>query len=144
MTEYEQFDIELEPGDCLLSYTDALIESYDADGQMLGEAGLLRIMRLLGNVEPDRLIEALLSEIGERYPQNLTDDDVTVMLIRSNGGTPHQTLIEKLKALTRFGGMLIRSIRPGAERAPFPDANLANVGGAIIPALARRWRSANK
>ena len=48
LTEYDQFDIELEPGDCLLSYTDALIESRDADGEELGEAGLLRITRLLG------------------------------------------------------------------------------------------------
>jgi hypothetical protein len=39
-----------------------------------------------------------------------------------------------------FAGSLIRSIHPRAERAPFPDANLANIGGAIIPALGRRWR----
>jgi hypothetical protein len=36
---------------------------------------------------------------------------------------------------------LIRSLNPRAERAPFPDAKLANIGGAIIPALARRWRA---
>ena len=30
---------------------------------------------------------------------------------------------------------------PASERAPFPDANIANVGGAIIPALSRRWRA---
>ena len=60
VSEYEQFDVELEPGDCVVSYTDALIESCDADGEMLGEAGVLRIMRHLGDVEPRRLIEALL------------------------------------------------------------------------------------
>jgi hypothetical protein len=32
-------------------------------------------------------------------------------------------------------------LNPGADRAPFPDASLANVGGAIIPALGRRWRA---
>lgn len=144
ITDYEQFDIELEPGDCLLSYTDALIESRDADSQMLGEAGLLRITRLLGDVEPQKLIEALVAEIADRYPQNLTDDDVTVMLIRANGRNPHYPFSEKVKALIRFGVTLIRSIRPGAERAPFPDANLANIGGAIIPALGRSWRSARR
>jgi sigma-B regulation protein RsbU (phosphoserine phosphatase) len=45
MADYKQFDIELQSGDCLISYTDALIESRDADGEMLGEAGLLRVMR---------------------------------------------------------------------------------------------------
>src|SRR5271168_5054790 len=60
LAEYEEFDVELEPGDCLLSYTDALMESRDADGEMLGEAGVLRILSLLGDVEPQTLIETLL------------------------------------------------------------------------------------
>jgi hypothetical protein len=41
-----------------------------------------------------------------------------------------------LKAFGRFASALLRG-----ERAPFPDANLANIGGAIVPALARRWRA---
>ncbi len=136
--EYEQFDIELSPDDCLLSFTDALIESRDADGEMLGEDGLLRIVRVLGDVEPQRLIETLLGEIERRYPENLSEDDVTVLLVRANGRRLRFSLREKLRALGRFAQALIRG-----ERAPFPDANLANIGGAIIPALARRWRPRN-
>jgi hypothetical protein len=127
-------------GDCLLSYTDALIESRDADGEMLGEDGLLRIMRLLGAVDPPKLIQTLLDEITQRYPQNLSDDDVTVLLVRSNGRKPGYSVREKLGAAIRFAASLIQSINPRAERPPFPDLNLANVGGAIIPVLGRRWR----
>ena len=141
MTEYEQFDVELEPGDCLLSYTDALIESRDADGEMLGEDGLLRITRLLGDVEPQELIETLLAEIAERYPENLSEDDVTLLVVRANGSEPRYSFGEKLWALIRFAGSLVRAINPRAERPPLPDANLANIGGAIIPALGRRWRA---
>jgi sigma-B regulation protein RsbU (phosphoserine phosphatase) len=141
LTEYEQFDVELEPGDCLLSYTDALIESRDADGEMLGEAGVLRIARLLGDVEPGKMIEALLGEIAERYPENLSEDDVTVLLVRANGRQPRHPFREKLAAHVRFLGALIRGINPRAERPPLPDFSLANVGGAIIPALGRRWRA---
>jgi serine phosphatase RsbU (regulator of sigma subunit) len=141
MSEYEQFDVELEPGDCVLSYTDALMESNDADGQMLGEAGVLRIARLLGDVEPQRLIESLLGEIGERFPKNLSEDDVTVLVVRANGRQPRYSFGEKLDALVRFSRSLIRAVNPRAERPPFPDANLANIGGAIIPALGRRWRA---
>jgi hypothetical protein len=133
--------VQLEAGDCLLSYTDALIESCDADGEMLGEAGLLRIMRLLGDVPAEELIETLLGEIARRYPENLSEDDVTVLVMRANGGQMHYSFGEKLRALGRFAVSLIRSVNPRAERAPFPDANLANVGGAIIPALGRRWRA---
>ena len=134
--EYEQFDIELSPGDCLLSFTDALIESRDADGEMLGEDGLLRVVRLLGDVDPPKLIETLLGEIERRYPENLSDDDVTVLVVRANGRQLRFSLREKLRALGRFTRALTRG-----ERAPFPDANLANIGGAIFPALARRWRA---
>jgi len=134
--EYEQFDIELEPGDCLLSFTDALIESRDADGEMLGEDGVLRILRALGDVEPQKLTETLLGEIETRYPENLSEDDVTVLLVRANGRRLRFSLREKLHALGRFAKALI-----GREHAPFPDARMANIGGAIIPALARRWRA---
>jgi hypothetical protein len=92
-------------------------------------------------VEPRRLIEALLKEIGERHPENLTDDDVTVLVVQVNGRPPHYPFREKLKALMRFSRSLIAAINPKAERPPLPDANLANIGGAIIPALGRRWRA---
>jgi len=141
ITQYEQIDVELETGDYVLAYTDALIESRDADGEMLGEAGLLRIMRLLGDPEPQKLTETLLGEIAGRYPENLTEDDVTVLVVRANGRKPHISLKDMLWAQVRFFGSLIRAINPWAERPPFPDLNLANIGGAIIPALARRWRA---
>lgn len=141
VSEYEQFDVELEPGDCVVSYTDALIEARDADGKDLGEAGVLRILRHLGDVEPHRLIDKLLKEIADRDPQNLSDDDVTVLVVRANGRPPHPTFGQKLGAAFRLLGSLVRSINPRAERPPLPDANLANIGGAIIPALGRRWRA---
>ncbi|HEV8076451.1 MAG TPA: PP2C family protein-serine/threonine phosphatase, partial [Candidatus Acidoferrum sp.] len=89
IADYEQLDVELDPGDCLVSYTDALMESCDADGEMLGEEGLLRIANLLGNVPGEKLIPALLQEIGERFPQNLAADDVTLLVVRANGRTLH-------------------------------------------------------
>jgi serine phosphatase RsbU (regulator of sigma subunit) len=134
--EYEQFDIELQPGDCLLSFTDALIESRDADGEMLGEDGLLRIVRVLGDVDPQKMIETLLGEIERRYPENLSEDDVTVLVVRANGRRLKFSMREKLRAFGRFASALLRG-----ERAPFPDAKLANIGGAIFPALGRRWRA---
>ena len=141
ITQYEQFDVELEPGDCLMSYTDALVESRDADGEMLDEAGLLRIVRLLHEVEPENMIAALLQEIAGRYHGNLSDDDVTVLIIRANGRQPQYSFTDKLQAFWKMVRAVVKALRPGAERAPLPDALLANVGGAIVPALGRRWRA---
>ena len=108
---------------------------------MLGEDGVLRIVRLLGEADPQKLTEALLAEIAERYPENLSADDVTVLVARANGRKPGYSFKEELGAAGELSRSLIRAINPRAERPPLPDANLANIGGAIIPALARRWRA---
>jgi phosphoserine phosphatase RsbU/P len=143
LTDYQHSDVELAEGDCLLGYTDALIESRDADGEMFGEEGLLRITRLLGAVPAHKMIDTLLAEIADRHPGNLTDDDVTVLMVRANGKKPRVSFAEKAKAAMSLLGALVRSLKPGGEPAPLPDANLANVGGAIIPALEQRWRAPN-
>jgi phosphoserine phosphatase RsbU/P len=144
LAEYEHFDVELQRGDCVLCYTDALIESRDADGEMIGEDGLLRIMRLLGDVEPQALTKTLLDEIAHRYSENLSDDDVTVLVVRANARKARYSLKDKVWAQLRMIGSLIRGINPWAERPPLPDLNMANIGGAIIPALGRRWRATGK
>jgi hypothetical protein len=63
------------------------------------------------------------------------------MVVRANSRSLKFSLREKVHALGRFLKTFLRSLNPRAERAPFPDANLANLGGAIIPALGRRWRA---
>ena len=116
ITEYEHFEVELEPGDCVVTYTDALIESSDADGEKLGEKGVLRLLKLLGDIKPEKLIDALLGEIAERYPENLSDDDVTVLIVRANGGARSMTLGVKMRAAARMAGAALRSLYPGSTR----------------------------
>jgi phosphoserine phosphatase RsbU/P len=118
ITEYEHFDVELEPGDCVLTYTDALIESSDADGEMLGEEGVLRILKLRGDVKPEKLIDALLGEIAERYPENLSNDDLTLLIVRANGAAQSFTLGDKMRAAARMAGGAIRSLYPGRRELP--------------------------
>ena len=118
ITEYEHFDVELEPGDCLLTYTDALIESSDADGEKLGEEGVLRILKLLGDVKPEELIDMLLGEIAERYPENLSGDDVTVLIVRANGRAQSFTLGDKMRAAGRMASSALRSLFTGGKEEP--------------------------
>jgi len=112
ITEYEHIDVELDPGDCLVAYTDALIESSAADGETLGEEGVLRILKLLGDIKPEKLIDSLLGEISERYPENLSGDDVTVLIVRANGGAQSFTLADKMRAAARMAGSALRSLYP--------------------------------
>jgi sigma-B regulation protein RsbU (phosphoserine phosphatase) len=47
LSDYQQFDLTLDPSDLVLCYTDSLIESRDPTGELLGTAGLLRILNKL-------------------------------------------------------------------------------------------------
>ena len=141
IADYDASDVELDDGDCVLAYTDAVMEAQDADGEMLGEAGVLRILQLLGEVEPSRLIPTLLHELAHRYPDNLAADDLAVMVVRATSREIRYSLADRFGALGRVIRTAARALRPGAERPPLPDANLANLGGAIVPALQRRWQA---
>ncbi|MFN3165918.1 MAG: PP2C family protein-serine/threonine phosphatase [Phycisphaeraceae bacterium] len=82
---YQQVDVAFHPGDLLLLYTDALIESRDAQGNMLGVRGLADRLNTLGEHAPARLIPALVQCLTEDDQHDLTDDDVTVLLLAANG-----------------------------------------------------------
>jgi hypothetical protein len=146
MADYEQFDVELEVGDLVLCYTDALVESKDTNGEMFGPAGLLRVadtveMERGGNIISGEIfISELLAKIARRFDGNLSEDDVTVMLLKPNATKPRIRVRQKVGAFGRFMNALVKSVNPWAERAPFPDMKIPNVVGAIIPPLAKRWR----
>jgi phosphoserine phosphatase RsbU/P len=141
LAQYEQFDVDLDVGDLVVCYTDAITESRNLAGELIGEEGLLEIVRSLGTDDPRKMIDDLLKSIEGLHAGNLSADDTTVLLLRPNGRRPKYTFMEKLAAQIRFVGRVVRSIHPKAERAPLPDMNLANLGGAVIPWLGKYQRS---
>jgi serine phosphatase RsbU (regulator of sigma subunit) len=143
LSDYQDFDIELQPGDCLLVYTDGLMEACGADREILGEAGLLEIATGLQAGAPKALAEALLSEVVKRYPSALSCDDVTVLVLQANDRDLRFSLPEKWVVAKGYFSALARALRDGTQKPffPYPDSHVANLGGAIIPALSRLWRA---
>src|SRR5439155_5083570 len=99
---YQQFQLPLSVGDIILCYTDSLAEAKGADGEMLGTAGLLRIIGGIGNVQPSQLIPRLLSEIAKDDPAYATRDDVTCLAFRPNGLRPSVPFRDLLLAPVRL------------------------------------------
>ena len=71
----------------VLCYTDGLVESLDEQGEMLGQDGVLRVVDELDPSAPHLMIRALVERVSSMCPTNLTEDDVTVLLIRPNGAS---------------------------------------------------------
>lgn len=138
-TEFRQFAVRLEQGDLVLCYTDSLIESLGADGEMLGVEGLSREIAATEAAPPDRFIASLLRRIASLHPGNLEADDVTVMLFSPRQTPLPQRLLNSFLAPWRvLGGVIGRLFGRGAP-IPWPQWSIANIGGAIFEPLGRLW-----
>jgi len=82
---YQQTDITFMPGDRLLLYTDALIESQTVEDRQLGVRGLIEMLNTMGTDEPDTIVPTLVARLTKDDTHDLSSDDVTVLLIASNG-----------------------------------------------------------
>jgi serine phosphatase RsbU (regulator of sigma subunit) len=134
VSDYEQFGVELAPGDLVICYSDSLIESHDATGEMLGEHGLLRIVTQLDVTDPATLIARLRAALETLNPKNLVTDDVTMLLFRANGaGAKSVSLRRKLLAPVRIIGSVFRG------QWALPDFTVANLLGAMSARFSRGW-----
>ena len=80
--DYDESGFSCAAGDCLLMFTDGVIEIHDDAGRMLGPEGLLRILRAQGypkeRIVVERLHEALLN-----YSNGIRlEDDLTLLEFR--------------------------------------------------------------
>jgi hypothetical protein len=140
--EYQTFDVTLRIGDLVLCYTDSLVECRDKTGELLGQRGLLPIIESLKVTDPGTLIPQILEALATRTGDELADDDVTLLLFRPNGlGRTRPSLIQQIRAVGFMAAAIARSLGPRGEPVPWPDFNLANIGGAVFAPFHRRWTS---
>ena len=105
-TPYEQFAVPLERNDLVVIYTDALSEARDADGRMLGEAGLLALAASLDNADPRGAAAALVGLV-EVWQGSPLDDDITVLALRHNGANPEKPgLRDALTFMAKMAGLM--------------------------------------
>ncbi len=81
--EYHHLKTKLSFGDMVLSYSNVLTECRDADGQTIGLHGLLSRARGLDYRRPEDIPSALLGQLRDEHPENLSAEDATVLLCRA-------------------------------------------------------------
>jgi hypothetical protein len=86
-TEYRSASVPLAPGDCVLLYSDGVIEAQAPGGEFLGDERLAAWLGENAGGEPAGTIDTLLAKVRVWCggPRELTDD-VTVVAIRFDGG----------------------------------------------------------
>jgi serine phosphatase RsbU (regulator of sigma subunit) len=123
---YEQFSIELAPGDLVLCYTDSLIESVCRDGSLLGAQRLLELLQTIPATEPTHIIHHLVAKLAV-FGATI-NDDVTLLLARCSGSSKGAGFSRRLLAQLRFVGQVV-TFRPNV---PWPEFSWRNLGGAIF------------
>ncbi|MCB1316690.1 MAG: serine/threonine-protein phosphatase, partial [Leptospiraceae bacterium] len=79
-TEFRQDRIELTGQDRLIMYTDGITETFNEDGQMLGERGLLNLLRGTINMNLNDSIEYARKELAAYQGNARTEDDRTLIV----------------------------------------------------------------
>ncbi len=112
---YHRFPLHLAAGDALLLYTDALVESADAEGAMLGEGGLLEVVAGLEPGDPGAMLDELEAHLADRRSGAPADDDATVIYLTRNGGAPPAlTLADRARSLGAMLGLTRVDLHAGA------------------------------
>ena len=127
----------LEPGDCVLAYTDCLIEASNDRGELLGSARLLEELNALaaegGPSDLSTLPVSLIERIEARGYR--MDDDLTAVLMHWTERAGGASGREQWAGLWR-GMVSMFTGRP----IPWPGLNLRNLGSMFMPG-GRRERS---
>lgn len=87
-TCYSTIELQLARGDRVLLYTDALTESTSPSGEVLGESGLLELVRDLDRCEPAEMGTALIEALDRFRGCDAPEDDQTIVLLHHTAAHP--------------------------------------------------------
>jgi sigma-B regulation protein RsbU (phosphoserine phosphatase) len=77
--DYDDYSVQLAPGDRVIFYSDGITEARNGHGEMLGPAGLIRILGLTPELPLDRYLSACIERVKEWTDPVPFDDDISVL-----------------------------------------------------------------
>ena len=80
---YRSGNIVFESGDCLVIFTDGLIEAVNELDQEYGEQRLLNLLQVGAASTPDELIRLMMSEVDIFVGETPQHDDITCMVVKA-------------------------------------------------------------
>jgi len=82
--EYQEREAVIEPGDCLILYTDGLVEARDPRGEEFGYERLKEVLERTYPLKAKKVIEGVLGEIEKFSLDNRKLDDQTIVVLKAD------------------------------------------------------------
>jgi sigma-B regulation protein RsbU (phosphoserine phosphatase) len=82
---YEQGEIQLEPGDLLLAFTDGITEPENTYGEEFGEVRVVEAVRRAIHASPEALVEEIYRSVNDWTGSPELQDDMTLLVAKATG-----------------------------------------------------------
>src|SRR5262249_25473554 len=79
---YSAREVDLEPGDTVVFYTDGIVEAHNPNREMFGFDRLEALVRELSDLTPEQLIETVLAAVAVFSHGINQHDDMTMLVLR--------------------------------------------------------------
>ncbi|MHC5039547.1 MAG: SpoIIE family protein phosphatase [Planctomycetota bacterium] len=79
---FQEREVQLEPGDHVLLYTDGVIDARNAHNEFFGLRRLQRIVETQGNLKPDQLVYTILEKVSAFIGDFPAPDDITLVALQ--------------------------------------------------------------
>ena len=83
--DFEELDVTLEPGDCLLLYTDGVNEAVDPADQQFGEERLAETVSALAPAGAAAVVDGIVNALNDFTGGGHQRDDITLVVLRRPG-----------------------------------------------------------
>ena len=93
-SRYQEYELQLRPGDGLFLYTDGVTEATDSGNTMFGTGRMLDALNLQPDATPRTLLETLTREIDAFVGEAPQFDDITMLCLRYVGDTMKKITVE--------------------------------------------------
>ena len=85
-TEYEQYQLQLEPGSKIFVYTDGLPEATDEDNELFGTDRMIEALNADPDADPEAILNNIKREVDMFVGMTSQFDDLTMLCLEYKGG----------------------------------------------------------